>query len=234
MFEIVPEIRGEADAVVKILDELFDVVDLDGAEGAVGAFGVPAEAGVVRVRFAVPVLDHLHHHSEAAVPAVETRFQVVIMLDRPFPVDLLLQNRLNLLEGFFIDDRRVAAGVLDALECGDAGVVRVGEYRVDVADLDGLLGQSWCRDCGEAAADEFGSNGADGVLTRCVGVERPGDQWRAVLVDGDGAVLSTVLEYAGVEVADGCPADGAAVLHFLVHSFDDLVGEVSGVELSDR
>jgi hypothetical protein len=65
-------------------------------------------------------------------------------------------------------------------------------------------------------------------------VERPSDQGRALLVDGDGAVLSTVLKYAGVDVADGCPTDGTAVLHFLVHSLDDFVGEISGVEVSDR
>jgi len=54
-----------------------------------------------------------------------------------------------------------------------------------------------------------------------------------LLVDGDGAVLAAVLDGAGVEIADRCAADGAAVLHFLVHAFDGLVREVAGVELGD-
>lgn len=50
------------------------------------------------------------------------------MFDRLFPVDLLFEDRLDLLEGFAVDERGVVAGVFDAFERGDAGVVDVGEY----------------------------------------------------------------------------------------------------------
>ncbi|WP_396659287.1 hypothetical protein [Microbacterium sp.] len=43
-FEVAAEVGGEADAVVEILDEVFCVLDLDGAEGAVGSLGVTSEA----------------------------------------------------------------------------------------------------------------------------------------------------------------------------------------------
>ena len=68
------------------------------------------------------------------------------MLDRPFAVDLLFEDRLHLPEGLAVDERGVAAGVLGTLERGDAGVVDVGEHRVDVADLDRLLDKSRSRD----------------------------------------------------------------------------------------
>ena len=43
-FEVTAEVGRETDAVVEILDEVFCVLDLDGAEGAVGALGVASEA----------------------------------------------------------------------------------------------------------------------------------------------------------------------------------------------
>lgn len=58
-FEVAAKLGRETDAIVEILDEVFGVLDLDGAEGAVGALGVASEAGVVRVGFAVAVLDDL-------------------------------------------------------------------------------------------------------------------------------------------------------------------------------
>lgn len=233
VFEVAAEVGRETDAVVEVLDEVFCVVDLDGAEGAVGAFGVPAEAGVVRVGFAVPVLDDLYDHAESAVPAVQGGFQVVVVLDRPFAVDLLFQDGLDLLERFPVDERGVVAGVLDAFENGYTGVVRVREDRVDVPDFDGLFDQTRCRDGGEASPVEFGGEAANGVLARGVGVERPGHERRALPVDRDGAVLAAVVDGAGVEVADGCAADGSAVFDLLAHAFDDFVREVAGVELGD-
>jgi hypothetical protein len=104
------------------------VLDLDGAEGAVGSFGVASEAGVVRVGLAVPVRDDLDDHAEPAVPAVHRGLEVVVVLDRSFAVDLLFEDRLDLLEGLAVDERGVAAGVLDTFERGDAGVVDVGEH----------------------------------------------------------------------------------------------------------
>ncbi|MGV1034925.1 MAG: hypothetical protein ACOYBP_06885 [Microbacteriaceae bacterium] len=43
-FEVTAEVGRETDAVVEILDDVFCVLDLDGAEGAVGALGVASEA----------------------------------------------------------------------------------------------------------------------------------------------------------------------------------------------
>nr|WP_258068363.1 hypothetical protein [Rathayibacter sp. AY1E2] len=157
----------------------------------------------------------------------------MVVLDRSFAVDLLFEDRLHFLGGFAVDERGVAAGVLDAFERGDAGVVDVGEHRVDVSDLDGLLDESWGRDGRESATDEFIGQCAHGVLAAGVGVERPAHERRALLVDGNGAVLAAVLDGAGVEIADRCTADGAAVLHLLAHAFDDLVREVAGVKLGD-
>lgn len=101
------------------------------------------------------------------------------MFDRLFPVDLLFEDRLDLLEGFAVDERGVVAGVFDAFERGDAGVVDVGEYRVDVTDIDRLFHQP----CGgyrcKPASDEFFGEGAHGVLAGGVGVERPAHQRRA-------------------------------------------------------
>nr|WP_241156114.1 hypothetical protein [Leucobacter chromiireducens] len=233
-FEVAAKLGRETDAVVEILDQVFGVFDLDGAEGAAGALGVSSEAGVVRVGFAVTVLDDLDDHAESAVPAVHRGLEVVVVLDGAFSVDLLFQDGLDFFEGFAVDERGVVAGVLNAFECGDAGVVDVGEHRVDVADLDRLLHEPRGGYCCESSPDEFFGEGAYGVFTGGVGVERPGDQWRAPVVDGDGAVLAAVFDGAGVEVADRCAADGAAVLDLLAHAFDDFVGEVAGVELGDR
>lgn len=102
--DAVVEVGCEADAVVEVLDEVFGMFDLDRAEGAVGAFGVPAEAGVVRVRLTVTVLDDLHDHAESAVTAVQGRLQVVVVFDGAFAFDLHLQDRLDLLEGFAVDE----------------------------------------------------------------------------------------------------------------------------------
>lgn len=232
-FDVAAKLGRETDAVVEVLDQVLGVLNLDGAEGTVGALGVASEAGVVRVGFAVTVLDDLDDHPEAAVPAVHRGLEVVVVLDRSFPVDLLFQDRLDLLKGFAVDERGVAAGVLDAFERGDESVVDVGEHRVDVADLDGLLDQSWSRDGRESASGKFFGEGAHGVLAGGVGVEHPGHQRCASFVDGDGAVLPAVLDGAGIEVADRSAADGAAVLDLLAHALDDFVGEVAGVELGD-
>lgn len=87
---------------------------------------------------------------------------------------------------------------------------------MDVTDIDRLFHQP----CGgyrcKPASDEFFGEGAHGVLA-----------------GGDGAVLTAVLNGAGVEIADRCAADGATVFYLLVHACDDFVSDVAGVELDD-
>ncbi|MGV1034924.1 MAG: hypothetical protein ACOYBP_06875 [Microbacteriaceae bacterium] len=62
----------------------------------------------------MPVRDDLDDHAEPGVPAVHRGLEVVVVLDRPFAVDLLFEDRLHLLEGLAVDERGVAAGELDA------------------------------------------------------------------------------------------------------------------------
>lgn len=73
------------------MDERFDVLDLGGAKCVLCALGVTSEAGVIRVGLAVPVPGDLHDHPESAVAAVHGRFQIVVVLDRAFAVDLLFR-----------------------------------------------------------------------------------------------------------------------------------------------
>ncbi|HEY0217775.1 MAG TPA: hypothetical protein VGC57_15405 [Cellulomonas sp.] len=131
----VAELGGEGDALVQIGDQVFDVVDLDGAQGARGALGVPAEAGVVGVGGAVAVGGDLHDHPEPALPAVQGGLQVVVVGDDAFAVEFAVQDGLDGLEGAGVDQGCVLAGVGHAAVGDHAGVEGVGQDPVDGADL---------------------------------------------------------------------------------------------------
>nr|WP_255589022.1 hypothetical protein [Cellulomonas sp. PS-H5] len=135
VFQGVAELGGEGDALIQIGDQVFDVVDLDGAQGAGGALGVPAEACVVGVGGAVAVGGDLHDHPEPALPTEQGGLQIVVVGDHPFPGELAVQDGLDGLEGAGVDQRGVLAGVGHPAVGDHAGVEGVGQDPVDGADL---------------------------------------------------------------------------------------------------
>lgn len=131
------------------------MVGIDGMERTGRAFGMCAEAGVVRALFAGAWFCNLDNHAHSALAAEESGLQVMAVLDGLFTVDLAFQDSLYFLEGFLINERFVISWVLCTFVTDDAEAVRVCEELVYLACLDGL-----CRNLDgfghhESALDQF-------------------------------------------------------------------------------
>ncbi|MCI7671894.1 MAG: hypothetical protein SPG17_03855 [Schaalia hyovaginalis] len=210
--ELLVRLLRDCDLLVAVSDELFGDADGHGLPGTRRAFGGSTGADVVGVADALFVAGVVELQSRLAGAAVQGALEVVIVLAASFASGGAgVQEGLDLLPGLGVDDGFVGAGMESTLVADLPDVVRVAQQLEERRAPHRPRRSFRCRDRGEAPRGGFSQQVGDGVLTLRVGVEDPADEGRAIRIDLKRAVLPALLILASdVEVADRCPARGAA------------------------
>ena len=219
--------------MVEVVHPLFDDVDQDGAEGAVvGSLALGADEVGVEVAFTVARV--LHQQAGTTQAAVHRRLEVVVVLAFPLAEAMGVQHCLHLAPGFFVHQGIMCSGVLHALEGDGAFVVGVAQHTMELGTryrLGRLTGRRHGR---QPPIVQVRSEPLRRPLPRRILRESQPDQWSTLLIERDGADLSSVLvSGADVDVTEWCLAQRPAVSGFLAHPLDDLIGQVAAVELGD-
>nr|WP_234816497.1 hypothetical protein [Mycolicibacterium agri] len=194
-----------------------------------------AEADEVRIHGVVAVLRHGDDQTTAAAAAEHAGFEIVRVLPLLLTGGVRGEHVLHALPCGFVNQRLVAAGVLDASVRHFAPVVRRGENFVQGVVLDGPGGRARCWSGCQATAFEFGSEILECPVAGRVGGEGPGDQRGTVRVNLDCPDFAAVFgDDTDIAVAERGLAWCATDLGLLFHAFDDFKSEIAAVELGDR
>nr|WP_314079382.1 hypothetical protein [uncultured Rothia sp.] len=211
----------------------FHLVDEHRLEGAVvhpmAAGADEVVVGAARARGGV-----LHQQAGTTQAADDGALEVMIVRTLPLAVGMSGQDVLHRLPGGGVHERLVRPGVLHALEGDDALVVGVTQQRLQESDRDRVsrFAGSWWD--GEAAVVEVLRQLPHRPVTRRILREGEADERCPLLIQGNGADFSAVfIPGADIHIPQRCLAQCPAVSGFLSHPLDDLIGQVTGVELSN-
>nr|WP_256960582.1 hypothetical protein [Streptomyces scabiei] len=230
----VAEFRGEPDGAPVALDHLLDLGDEQCLAGAAGGLLVPSQTDEVRVDHAVAVLGIGDDQAAAAVAAEDAGLEVVRVVALSLTDEVGSEDILNLLPGDQVGERRVAAGVDDALIHDLAPVVGIGQDAVQDVGPDRARRHLGGPLRGEPPGFQLVGQRPQRPCAAREGFKRPADQLGALGVHLYRALLAPFgcAQY-DVQVAEWGFARGAAGLGLLAHPLVYLGGEVSGVELRD-
>nr|WP_253182625.1 hypothetical protein [Arthrobacter sp. SW1] len=95
---------AEGDRLVEIGDFVFDGVDEDGSDAAVGGFLAFGDADEVRVDVTVTAFGVVDDHAGAAASAADGAFEVMGMDTGPFAVAMAVKNGLDSEPGTGVDE----------------------------------------------------------------------------------------------------------------------------------
>ncbi len=160
----------------------------------------------------------------AAAPVAEqVTFEVVLQHAVSLPAAAAhVHDVLDAVEQFLADNRLMPAGPELVVDQDPAGVVRVFEHAVQKFERKGALGDGAAGAGGQPEVCHRGFEVFEAVLAGGIEFERPTHQGGAFGVEGDGVDLLALVLDAGVEVADLCESEGAAVQRFGAHLLLDV------------
>nr|WP_062969391.1 hypothetical protein [Nocardia gamkensis] len=159
----------------------------------------------------------------AAAVAEQIPFEVMLQYAVALPAAAAhVHDVLDTVEQFLADNRLVPAGPELVVDQDPAGVVRIFEHAVQQFERKRALGDGAACAGGQPEVCHRGFEVFETVLAGGIQFERPAHQGCAFGVEGDGVDLFALVLDTGVEVADLCESEGAAVQRFGAHLLLDV------------
>nr|WP_280500609.1 hypothetical protein [Nocardia farcinica] len=148
----------------------------------------------------------------AAAVAEQVTFEVVLQHAVSLPAAAAhVHDVLDTVEQLLGHNRLVPAGPELVVDHDPAGVVRIFEHAVQQFERKGTLGDGAACAGVQPEVCHRGFEVFEAVLAGRIQFERPAHHGCAFGVEGDGVDLLALVLDAGVEVADLCESEGAAV-----------------------